>query len=113
MQRVHLSTRQPPRELPLLRLHLTILLHMDVFVRLQNTDLILWELDRETLDQGELVLDLPAVGLGLILRFGEFLRGGVLFEGHLRLLVGGGGLGKGGVRTLYIGILRGRRVERN
>lgn len=70
-------------ELALLRLHLPILLNMDMLVRLQNADLIVWELDREALDQRELVLNLPAVRLGLIFGLCELFGRGVLFECHL------------------------------
>lgn len=38
---------------------------------------------REALDQSELVLDVAAICLRLILRFGEFLRRGILFQGNL------------------------------
>ena len=79
----HRSTNQPHLQALLLRLHLAILLHMDMLIRLQNADLVIRKLDRETLDQRELVLDLPAVGLGPVLRFCELLWRGVLFESYL------------------------------
>ena len=67
----------------LLRLHLPILLNMNMLIRLQDAHLVVGKLDREALDQSELVLDLAAIGLGFRLRFVEFLWGGVLFEGYL------------------------------
>ena len=62
-----------------LRLHLPVLLNMNMFIRLQDPHFIVWKLDRKALDQRELVLDLPAGVLGFRLRFVEFLRRGVLF----------------------------------
>jgi hypothetical protein len=70
----HLSTSAPS-----LRLHLPILLNMNMLICLQDAHFIIWELDRETFDQRELVLDLPAGVLGFRLRFVEFLGRGVLF----------------------------------
>jgi hypothetical protein len=67
------STNQPHLPTLLLRLHLAILLHMDMLIRLQDTDLVIRKLDRKALDQRELVLDLPALGLGPVLRFRELL----------------------------------------
>jgi hypothetical protein len=46
---------------------------MDMLIRLQDTDLVIRKLDRKALDQRELVLDLPALGLGPVLRFRELL----------------------------------------
>ena len=43
--------------------------------------------DSEAFDESEFVLDLAALGLGLVLGLGELFRGGVLLEGDLELLV--------------------------
>ena len=79
---------------------LAILLDMNMLVGLENADLVLRELDtewgqketsrvgadlREALDQGEFVLDLAAVGLGLVLGLGELLRRRILLECDLVL----------------------------
>lgn len=44
---------------------------------------------REALDKGEFVLDLAAIGLGLLLRLLELVGRGVLFEGDLYAVSGG------------------------
>jgi len=67
----------------LLSLDLAILLDVDVIVGLEDTDFVFWEIDSETLDQGELVLDCAAICLGLVLGFVEFLGRGVFFQGDV------------------------------
>lgn len=106
------TSRQPPCNPALLRLHLPILLHMNMVIRLQNANLVIRKLDREALDQRKFVLDLPALGLGLVFRFVQFLWGGILFEGYLGDISLEDGLRREGGQTLYIGILRRGRVER-
>jgi len=53
----------------LLSLDLPILLHMDVIVRLKDTNFVFGKFDSEALDQGELMLDLSPVRLCLLLGF--------------------------------------------
>lgn len=61
---------------------------------------------RETLDQGEFVLDLAAIGLGLLLCFVEFVGGGVFFQSDLcEILVRAPSIEQLGNRTLKRGML--------
>lgn len=78
---------------PLLCLDLGILLHVDVLVGLENADFVIGEFDGEALDQSELMLDLSAIGLGLLLGLVEFVGRSILFEGDVveRHLAGGSG----------------------
>jgi len=77
---------------------------VDVFVGLEDANLVIWVLDGEAFDQGKLVLDLASFCLSLVLGFGQFLGGGVLFESDVveRHVGGCGGrdaLMPGGVET--------------
>jgi len=77
----------------LLCFDLGILLDVDVFVGLEDADFVIGEFDGEALDQRELMFDLAAIGLGLLLGFVEFFRRGVLFQGNVeeRHLASGSG----------------------
>jgi len=56
---------------------------MDVLIGLEDADFIIGEFNSETLDQSELMLDLSAIGLGLVLRLAELFGRGVLFQGDV------------------------------
>jgi hypothetical protein len=67
--------------------HLPVLLDVDMFGALEDTNMVGRVFDSEAFDESEFVLDLAALGLGLVLGLGELFRGGVLLEGDLELLV--------------------------
>ena len=87
----------------LLSLHLTILLDVNVVIRLQHADLVIgnfntvqtvrydessWQMlyEREALDQSELMFDISAIALCLLLCFVQLIRRGVFFQRDLEPL---------------------------
>lgn len=61
----------------------SVLFHMKILICLEDIDLIIWKLHRETLNQGELVLDDTSLRCGPLLRLCKFVRGGSFLQGDV------------------------------
>jgi hypothetical protein len=79
--------KRAPGRVFLLSPHLSVLLDMDMLGALEDADMVGGVFDGEAFDKSEFVLDLAALGLGLLLGLGELFGGGVLLEGDLELFV--------------------------
>jgi len=77
------ATNPFPATKCLLSPNFAILFDVNVIVRLEGADFVIREFDRETLDQGKLVLDLSARGFGILLGLGELFLLSILFQGDI------------------------------
>jgi len=69
--------------LELLSADFLVLFDMDVLVGREDANLIFGELDSESFDQGEFMLDLATFGLGLLFGLVELLGRSALLERHV------------------------------